>query len=824
MNDIRALVRRQRNLEDEATTLGANRYRQSRPMPWKMDGEPSVEEEANLPPGQQLIKMAVEPTAALLREKMDAYDTGKAGKRHSALKWLKESSLEEAAYLTTRVALNEAAVRATFQTATIRIGEALIRHVEMLLFAEKNKAGYVGLIRSNYQRTSSSRKRRAALRKLLAEEDAVVQISRKEKVHLGAFLLDTLIEATNFFSVDLVPINPKDKGYILRPTETVEEWLERSHARSELLQPMLMPMLVRPRQWTSPFRGGYLSQPAGKYLVRPSGPWTEETRTYLDTLAQQDPYEVYNAVNVIQNTAWEINADILRLMREVWDGGGRLGGLPAREDTPLPAVPEGMDEDEAKMSRWKSEAAFVHRQNGLNRAKRLTMAQRLWMAEKFADEEALWFPHSLDFRGRVYPLASGAGFSPQGNDPGKALIRFKEGKPLGPKGGYWLAVHIANLFGVDKVNFKDRVDWTMRHSRELLDSAIMPLDGERFWTQADSPWMALAAAIEFAGWMEEGEDFVSHLPIALDGSNSGLQHFSAMLRDPRGGAAVNLLPSKLPQDVYTQVAEMAQATVDADDDPDAAPWKGGKITRKIAKRPTMTFVYSATRFGMQDMILGTLRETDAENDERGKPPHLEGADNYAAARYLSHVLYAAIGEVVSAASGAMAWLREVASVASDAGVSLRWTTPDGLIVQQNYRNTLGRRVQVHWQGRQIKVTLSVKGRALDSRGQANGIAPNFVHSMDAAHLRAVAREADRAGIKSLAVIHDSFGTHAADTDRLVEVLRSTFVDQYEPDILRQFYDEVTEQLPPEWAAEVPLPPEMGSLDLSQVRHSPYLFA
>lgn len=52
----------------------------------------------------------------------------------------------------------------------------------------------------------------------------------------------------------------------------------------------------------------------------------------------------------------------------------------------------------------------------------------------------------------------------------------------------------------------------------------------------------------------------------------------------------------------------------------ANPWMHGKITRKFAKRPTMTFCYSATRFGMQGMILQTLRETDRENEARGDPP------------------------------------------------------------------------------------------------------------------------------------------------------------------------------------------------------------
>jgi DNA-directed RNA polymerase len=98
--------------------------------------------------------------------------------------------------------------------------------------------------------------------------------------------------------------------------------------------------------------------------------------------------------------------------------------------------------------------------------------------------------------------------------------------------------------------------------------------------------MALAAAFEFAGFLEHGDTYVSHLPIPLDGSNSGLQHFSALLRDPTGAAAVNLVPSDKPNDVYAEVAARAQARVDDDTDPRAAPWRGGKVTgRSPSGRP-----------------------------------------------------------------------------------------------------------------------------------------------------------------------------------------------------------------------------------------------
>lgn len=816
--DARAAVRRQLDLEDEARSLGAIRYRQQRTLPWRPDDALTPpDEEANLPPGQQLLRVTVEPTAAAIRAKMEAAAAGKAGRRHSALKWLEEADPEEVAYLAARVALNASVARSTFQTATRQLGEAIIDHVEMRLFASKNAKGYRGLMASQRGRDRSSKKRRQAIRALLANEESRLAISASEKMHLGAFALDALIEATGFFVSELTAVNGRDKVYLLRPSEAVEDWLDRQHARCELLDPMLMPMVVRPRRWRSPFTGGYLTRFTGKRLVKANG------KDYQDRLAQSDLGPVLEAVNHIQETPWRINRTVLGIMREVWDSGGSIAGLPSRHDDPLPPRPADIETNEEALKAWKRAAAQTHESNAQMRARRLGMQQRLWIAERFVDEDRFWFPHSMDFRGRIYPIPA-TGLHPQSDDVGKALLEFADGVPLGPTGGYWLAVHIAGLFGVDKVSFEERVKWTYDHAAELIDSATAPLDGSRFWTTADSPWMALAAAIEFVGFLEEGEAFVSHIPIPQDGSNSGLQHFSAMLRDVVGATAVNLVPSPEPQDIYRAVAERTQARVDADDSDEARPWHGGKVTRAIAKRPTMTYVYSATRFGMQDMILQTLREIDAENARLGRPPHLEGADNYGAALYLSHVMFEAMSDVVRAASGAMDWLRAVARVAVDAGVPLEWTTPDGLLVRQGYRHSYGQRVKVHWQGRPIHVTLAVTGSTLDTRREVNGISPNFVHSLDGAHLRAVARGAKAAGITSLAVIHDSFGTHAAHSDELARILRDTFVEQYRPDVLSRFRDEVIAQLGEEWQDQVPPVPEKGSLDLDKVRHSRYLFA
>ena len=173
---------------------------------------------------------------------------------------------------------------------------------------------------------------------------------------------------------------------------------------------------------------------------------------------------------------------------------------------------------------------------------------------------------------------------------------FAEGKPLDDKGRWWLGVHGANLFGNDKISLDDRAKWAFDYRPNAVNIASDPyrnLD----WTEADDPWQFLAWCFEWAEAHEEG--FVSHLPVGLDGSCNGLQHFSALLRDEVGGAATNLVPAPVPADIYREVAKRAEEILSevGEDDPNfwmAQSWLVFGIDRKITKRSVMTLPYGVT--------------------------------------------------------------------------------------------------------------------------------------------------------------------------------------------------------------------------------------
>jgi DNA-directed RNA polymerase len=83
---------------------------------------------------------------------------------------------------------------------------------------------------------------------------------------------------------------------------------------------------------------------------------------------------------------------------------------------------------------------------------------------------------------------------------------------------------------------------------------------------AEDPFQFLAAAIELKQALAHPDprQYRSSVPVHMDGSCNGLQHYAALARDLHGGTAVNLVPADRPQDVYTGIADTLRKRVEAD--------------------------------------------------------------------------------------------------------------------------------------------------------------------------------------------------------------------------------------------------------------------
>jgi DNA-directed RNA polymerase len=607
----------------------------------------------------------------------------------------------------------------------------------------------------------------------------------------------------------------------LVPTAECIKWIADHNEAVELISPDRMPCLIPPMDWVSNTDGGFYSPElrARTKLIKAGFEDGYRTRLYDNA----DMPQVLSAVNAMQRTPWRVNTRVSEVMTYIWKNNLECG-MPRSEPLVFPAcplseehdskdLPEGSDIKAAFMG-WKSEMRELHTMEHERRAKNLALLRTMRLSKELEGLDEFYYVYQADFRGRLYATASG--LNPQGTDHSKALIEFANGKALGATGFKWFMINGANKYGFDKASYDDRVAWVYEHAAEFLAAGTDPIGNRSVWAEADKPFQFLAWCMEFADAMalDDHREFVSHLPVGLDGSCNGLQHFSAMLKDSVGGAAVNLLPSDIPSDIYQRVADVCYAKLQASSEPAAANWLwllGDSMPRSLTKAPVMTLPYGSTQQACTSSIFKWYREkadkTFAENTA------------FSHCIFLAPILWESIGEVVVAARAAMAWIQDCASIISKAGHDIEYTSPIGFPVLQKRMKYTSRLIETQIGGR-LQLKLAKSTTKVDVRKQRQGASPNLVHHGDGTHEMMTVNECTATGITDFAMIHDDFGTHAADAEVLQGIIQRTFVDLHTNfDILKNFKDvhEARHDL------QLPDLPASGDLDIQMVLQSDYFF-
>ena len=548
-------------------------------------------------------------------------------------------------------------------------------------------------------------------------------------------------------------------------------------------------------------------------------------KEHMTKLKKRDLSQEFDCLNTLQHTAWKINRPLLAIIRSLWDSGQEWGGLPAREDRPLPSYPfnkepAAMDEEERQQFKnWSKKRNEIYTFNNRTVSKRIQVERTLQIGEQYSKYDEFYYVWQNDFRSRKY--ASSTFMSPQSADWSKALLVFRDGKPINNwDDARWLCIHGANLYGNDKVTLDQRESWAWDNADEIKRVADNPYDNV-WWLDADKPYQFLGWCLEFTGLVRHGWGFMSNFPTSVDGSCNGLQHLSAILRDERGGRATNLIPATLPQDIYTEVADEAMKAVLKDAEQGeilAKKFIEFGINRSLTKRPVMIVPYSGTIHSCRTYIDEAIRD----RIEKGEPD-IFGDDLFKASAYLSKHVWSAINGVIESARQVMDYIKEVGAVYAEHNRHMEWVTPTNWLVMQNYNEVDKKRIWTHINGATVALIFNKdRENEVSKRRTASGASPNFIHSMDAAAMTKTINMCKKQGIKDFAMVHDSYGTHSSDMPRLSEVLREEFVRLYtEHDVLTELREHATVVL---GTNDVPQPPAKGNLDLQNILKSQYFFA
>ncbi|KAF2703554.1 DNA/RNA polymerase [Pleomassaria siparia CBS 279.74] len=612
-------------------------------------------------------------------------------------------------------------------------------------------------------------------------------------------------------------LNGKQIGWVAPHHEIQTKLCQES---VEGLATVKLPMLIEPKPWTAFDQGGYYA--TREFCVRTKGGDTSQRAYAESAIATGDMSKVLAGLDVLGKVPWMINDDIYRVAAEAWNNGeGVAGLLPEKFPLPRPAELPATASPDERLQFSKQMKVYENARGGFH-SQRCFQNFQLEIAKAFVKERNIYFPHSIDFRGRAYPVPPLLNHI--GADLARGLLKFANAKELGTVGLQWLKVHLANLYGYDKASLQDREQFAMDNLTEIYDSATNPLGGRRWWTQAEDPWQCLACCIELRNALESPEPtrYASRLPVHQDGTCNGLQHYAALGGDQAGASQVNLEPSDRPQDIYTGVADLVREMVskDAAGGHATAIFLDGKISRKVVKRTVMTNVYGVTFMGAKLQVLDELKDMFPKHETPEGVPDLSRV-----AMYVVTKIFKALSQIFNGAQEIQYWLGEcgdrittsitkeqikevqtfsegqvpsfdpkykapkkmpkskVASLYKSLSAfktGIIWTTPLKMPVVQPYRKDKSQHIKTNLQS--ISISKRSSSDLVDKRKQLQAFPPNFIHSLDATHMLLSALKCDEMGV-DFAAVHDSFWTHASDIPNLNVILRDAFVRMHSEDII-----------------------------------------
>ena len=402
------------------------------------------------------------------------------------------------------------------------------------------------------------------------------------------------------------------------------------------------------------------------------------------------------------------------------------------------------------------------------------------------------YPYFLDSRSRMYTVTT-CGISPQGADHEKALTQPLYKETLTEKGfaalceaaaGYSEKSWTANTMAYHARNWETNLEWL----------------------EADKPYSYLACANLIHQYLDNPDQPLPSF-IPLDGRCSGLQHWSAVVRSTAITAHLGMQQEEHELDIYEYLADAWMKTLPRD--------LMYLATRKAAKIPVMTWGYNATRMTSMEHLgkmFGAKQEWDV--DQECYVTVGDGLERAVTGK-LGCELYDCINEMLGPLTAAVEWVTMAAGVIASAdNTEVHWITPDGFECMQ--RKVKGKR-------RRLEVTLSSGEEfALEivdytppipnTAKHKSAIAPNIIHSLDATHLRMVARVLEDLGLPMI-FIHDSFATHCNYRDELYSAIVNTFADLYDMDYMAQLHEYWTLR----YDVEIDRPPVLGEWNPEIIR-------
>ena len=731
--------------------------------------------------GQALLKTNIDRVAKRIRDRIHLLRRGSAAvDAATVFKHLKNADPKTLSLLTMKVSLDVLGKESKPQLVqlTLPIGKAVETELRLNWYCEQDKELYRQTEKQFHSSTGTRQK--ATVFKLRFNRVGLEwpTWTQSELQKVGSFLLDSFMSETGWIE-NIVIATPRKRRSIMRYSQDFLGLKGAILQRAEELAFCQWPMVCPPNDWSNEERGGYLTEE-----IRKQHPLIRKTNPLGLTKQGSIPLAM---LNNLQRVALCINTPVLEVANWAFDNYRTIGKFTRETVKPVPPSPiEGATPEEIKS--YKSNRRKIEDYNAQLEQKNWRTTEVMYVANRYVKEEKFWLPWSFDYRGRIYSLVTS--LSPQGTDFDKALLKFADVGPVNP---YWLAFAVATTQGQDKASMEDRIKWTTNNLSLISAIASDPVGNISLWSEVSEPWSFLAACIEYYECCITKTRDTSGLPIGIDATQSGIQHLAALSLDASAAALVNILPTDKPVDGYRTIAEDCIKYIS---DTSVHPY----ITRKVTKRTAMTLPYGVTRDSARGYIRDGLKEEGCDLSIKGRLSEITNA-----------IYEKAIPDIFPGPVDIMHWLQKSAKEILEHSEVIEWTTPSGFHVKQDLRVCLSERIRTRLMGSVVACQVGIGWGDPDTKHHASALAPNLVHSMDAALLNLTFAYWD----KPFTVIHDCILGRSCDMSQMSKDIRLHFAEMYKAPVLEQWAKEVGVSIPEGLIKD--------TLDVEQVNQSEYFF-
>jgi DNA-directed RNA polymerase len=659
------------------------------------------------------------------------------------------------------------------------IGHAVEDECQMRYY-EALAPGLLNVLKQNYWHNSKGTKQKlVSIQTLMNKSDIEnwVAWGRANRVKLGAWLLNCIMETSGWFYKDLRQEGRRKVNYIMPTPEfiTIKDKVMRD---SELFSPLSWPMYIEPNDWTNERAGGYILNEVmrGNPMVR---------RGHDPCIQGEIPLAF---LNKIQKVGYKLNSFTVNVAETLEEKRISVDKFIPIVEMPIPPKPIDIADNKEARRAYRTAARKVMdvNANAFRRSCRTRMTMEA--AERFKDK-VFYLPWSFDYRGRAYPIP--AFLTPQDTDFGKSLIRFANESTVTSEAEEWLSFQVATTYGLDKATMNERLAWTNDNIPLITRVASDPVGNIGDWEAAEEPWQFLASCEEYYACVITQCRKTTGLPVATDATCSGLQILAGLARDKKTATLVNVVASDRPQDAYKVVADVAKRS---------CPVHIQKVMdRKTVKRTVMTVPYNAKPYSNRTYIRDALSEIGVEIDKDDLTITVKAVRD-------------AMHTVVPGPMKVMKWIEDEVSKAISRGLTeLEWVTPSGFVVHQKIMKKEVEILNLQLLGR-CKISVATEDAdVVDKLRHKAATAPNLIHSLDASLLHLSATRFDN----PIALIHDSVLCRATDMSILSSLVRETYMELFaKQDYLTTFAQQIGADTEP---------PIIGDLEPESVIESTYFF-